>query len=738
MKKLFVIFLVVLVSAGLFAKSKIIPVNSSGFDTGQYEYRRIKSNEIPVNLRTRSEAYFKAGEYGDYFYGTFDTDTPGDMTEILSPPAWNSYCGDFDSVNIDFFFMNDPDGFSLYTVDCATGVQTLVGPTGLSEQFNGMACNKQTGVMYGCTSNNLYTIDLTTGAATLVGALGNGAGLMIVLACDGTDLWGIDMSTDDLWQIDSATGAGTSIGATGFDCGYAQSMTWDPLSGDIYWAAYGGGLDGNLRLVDTATGTTSFIGDFEGGREVTVFAIPGGGAPELSPSFPTGVTVTPNAGGALTADINWTCPTLDVGGSTLTDLDEMRVYRDGVLIYTDTAPVIGDPGNYSDVVLASGNYAYQVAGFNDAGEGLPTNVVSWVGEDVPNVVTDLLLVQTTPGVLSGTLTWVNPTIGLNGGAFNEAILGYHIIRNGVEMFEVTGEVTEYIDLIIPSAGNYCYTVQPYNSIGDGGVETSNVVLIADAGLLIMEGFDDGVIPAGWSVVGLGQGNWSIVATANATGTAPELQFDWFPSFTGESRLVTQQVDTSGMTELVLEFKHFLDDYSLGGYSLGFQSTSDGTTWNDVVVYNPTGDMGPETVTETFTNADVGSSTFQLAVYFNGYTFDLDDWYVDDIMLSGDGTLADPVEVAPIYTELLGNYPNPFNPSTKINFSIKDDSRVSLQIYNMKGQLVKSLLNEVIETGDHTISWNGTDNSNKSVSSGVYFYKMKTPNFTATKKMILMK
>ncbi len=90
------------------------------------------------------------------------------------------------------------------------------------------------------------------------------------------------------------------------------------------------------------------------------------------------------------------------------------------------------------------------------------------------------------------------------------------------------------------------------------------------------------------------------------------------------------------------------------------------------------------------------------------------------------------------TKLLSNYPNPFNPVTNIAYSINETGNVTINVYNLKGQLVKSLVNEVIETGDHIVTWNGRDNSNKSVASGVYFYKMQSSNYTATKKMILMK
>ena len=93
---------------------------------------------------------------------------------------------------------------------------------------------------------------------------------------------------------------------------------------------------------------------------------------------------------------------------------------------------------------------------------------------------------------------------------------------------------------------------------------------------------------------------------------------------------------------------------------------------------------------------------------------------------------------PLVTELSGNYPNPFNPSTQIKFSLKDNSRVQLQIYNIKGQLVKTLVNEELEADYYQFNWNGTDSASKHVSSGVYFYKMKAGKFVSVKKMILMK
>ncbi|MCL1827072.1 MAG: T9SS type A sorting domain-containing protein, partial [Candidatus Cloacimonetes bacterium] len=84
------------------------------------------------------------------------------------------------------------------------------------------------------------------------------------------------------------------------------------------------------------------------------------------------------------------------------------------------------------------------------------------------------------------------------------------------------------------------------------------------------------------------------------------------------------------------------------------------------------------------------------------------------------------------------YPNPFNPNTTIKYYLKSGSFVCLDIYNIKGQKVKSLVNEYKKEGSHQVSWNGLDDSGVAVSSGVYFYRLKTEDNTSVKRMMLMK
>ena len=88
---------------------------------------------------------------------------------------------------------------------------------------------------------------------------------------------------------------------------------------------------------------------------------------------------------------------------------------------------------------------------------------------------------------------------------------------------------------------------------------------------------------------------------------------------------------------------------------------------------------------------------------------------------------------------LRNYPNPFNPETNIVFNLLGESKVELSVYNMKGQKIKSLLNDQISAGEHSIVWNGDDEVGKSVSSGVYFYKLYVNGkIEAVKKCLLLK
>ena len=88
--------------------------------------------------------------------------------------------------------------------------------------------------------------------------------------------------------------------------------------------------------------------------------------------------------------------------------------------------------------------------------------------------------------------------------------------------------------------------------------------------------------------------------------------------------------------------------------------------------------------------------------------------------------------------LHNNYPNPFNPVTTIEFDLPVSGRVNLKIFNLLGEEVTTLLQEEFEAGRHSVIWDGLNNAQNNVSSGVYFYSIKSGSFRAVKKMILIR
>jgi len=88
--------------------------------------------------------------------------------------------------------------------------------------------------------------------------------------------------------------------------------------------------------------------------------------------------------------------------------------------------------------------------------------------------------------------------------------------------------------------------------------------------------------------------------------------------------------------------------------------------------------------------------------------------------------------------LAQNYPNPFNPTTLISFGLPKDSDIKVEVFNLLGQRVKTLLSGQEKAGYKTIIWDGTNESGKGVASGVYFYKVDAGAFHDSRKMTLLR
>lgn len=122
-----------------------------------------------------------------------------------------------------------------------------------------------------------------------------------------------------------------------------------------------------------------------------------------------------------------------------------------------------------------------------------------------------------------------------------------------------------------------------------------------------------------------------------------------------------------------------------------------------------------------------------------------DWSQKDPPLTSVEPVFEPVVVqvaqkgvVPTSYALNQNYPNPFNPSTEIAFALPQTGHVTLTVYNILGQSVKTLVDEEMSAGPHQVTWDGTANGGSVAASGIYFYRIQANDFTATKKMTLLK
>ncbi len=130
--------------------------------------------------------------------------------------------------------------------------------------------------------------------------------------------------------------------------------------------------------------------------------------------------------------------------------------------------------------------------------------------------------------------------------------------------------------------------------------------------------------------------------------------------------------------------------------------------------------------------------------FNGNTY-YDLYRGDPLTLSSvyavkinplPSSIDDPSVSSPVLD--CSNYPNPFNPSTTIRYSIDKAQEVKLAIYNSKGQLVNTIVNQQLNAGLHEVVWDGKDSQGNAVASGIYLYKIQAGKYSQTKKMMLMK
>ena len=157
------------------------------------------------------------------------------------------------------------------------------------------------------------------------------------------------------------------------------------------------------------------------------------------------------------------------------------------------------------------------------------------------------------------------------------------------------------------------------------------------------------------------------------------------------------------------------------FSMDLNKISSANQLSDIIDFTVTPTSGVNNATITFDNIILAGENGQELDYPDTYIYDLNS---DDLL--------------PNTTELSNIYPNPFNPSTTIEYSLEIDSDVSLYIYDMQGRTVKTLVSDNLDAGSHSIVWNGLNDSGVQVSSGMYLVRMEASNQIYQQAITLLK
>lgn len=263
---------------------------------------------------------------------------------------------------------------------------------------------------------------------------------------------------------------------------------------------------------------------------------------------------------------------------------------------------------------------------------------------------------------------------------------------------------------------------------------------------IIEDFENGV--SKWN---LGD-SWGLTDTLKSSGKysiTDSPSRNYFPN-TRDTLTLLESVDLSPFSGGWVKFwrSHRLNT----GDTCFVDISKDGIEWENIRIYRK---IFPWVATVTgfdsieinnYFGANNNSVKLRFRIHTNA-TLESDGIYIDDIeFISVESTLdVENVEQIPENFALYQNYPNPFNPMTTIKYQLPEESYVTLKIYNLLGQEVRSLIDDVQKAGYNSIVWDGKNNSGMNVSSGIYIYRLDAKSlnnpakiFAQTKKMVLLK
>ncbi len=429
--------------------------------------------------------------------------------------------------------------------------------------------------------------------------------------------------------------------------------------------------------------------------------------------------------------------------SDIVGLQSYNIYRDNTLIDNTTAVT------YDDLNLANGTYSYTVSAVYSSSESAQT-APELVEIEIAYAPSNLIVSVLNNDV---SLVWDPPT-DVTG------LLSYNIYKDG--SFLANDTLLAYDDMDLGN-GDYTYAISAVYSNGESvqtAVETGHVEVVYDPANLVIDVMDNDVTltwDAPSDIIGLThyniyQNNVVVNTSTQLTYSDLDLVNDHYDYAVtaeygaGESNQITGEVNVlvtyaPQMAEADVEpNSHFallnwtepVDTGFLLGYGI-FRLMPGQLESPELWVSVETLVIGIEFTDEEFANLPEG-------LYLYAITAVYQDSNMSDAVFTNviDPTDTSDDSVAPIVTNLNGIYPNPFNPTATISFSIAQSERAVVKVYNSRGQYVKTITDEILPQGNYTYTWNGDDRNNRKLASGIYFIRMQTNSYSKSIKAILMK
>jgi subtilisin family serine protease len=291
---------------------------------------------------------------------------------------------------------------------------------------------------------------------------------------------------------------------------------------------------------------------------------------------------------------------------------------------------------------------------------------------------------------------------------------------------------------------YGDTLMYYTSAMDVAADPNMAVTSIDTVVIGLEDFENGLV--GWEPDSAG--TWGVVAEEPFGGF---FNLDDSPGATPISD-----------NETILLLKAPLDlsssDYAVITYAarnmlrpakdLGYLelSADNGETWTDVAKFSSLKPQWKEYFIPIGEFTGVGFDNVLLRIRLKTKTGDITEKFtgmeIDNIFVREDIVQSvseeNSASALPVDFSLAQNFPNPFNPTTTIEYNVPQNSHVNIEIYNMLGQRIRTLIDQNKSAGNYSIVWNAKDDSGVNVASGMYFYRMDAGDFSALRKLVLLK